>query len=242
MVDLVPYLIIHSPSGQQNTLELRDISYSIGRLPDNDIALIEDPDSQITRIKHCILTRNKGQWFVSDHSTNGTKLPLNDSLYDVHENDIPLESGAVLHISQWRLSFHDPNATQKSRRSAKSQAPSHARVVPQGQFIYKLAEVTLYYQSRDQRQALPCRRKVTQMLTYMAEQNLKNQGQPILCQYQDLMEAIWGLEEGHNPLEINGLAGEIRKLFATHSPQSDPHHFLKTVRGLGYILNITCEW
>ncbi|MFP4219154.1 MAG: hypothetical protein ACLFQ7_17110 [Phormidium sp.] len=49
MVDLVPYLIIHSPSGQQTTFELRDIGYSIGRLPDNDIALIEDPDYQITQ-------------------------------------------------------------------------------------------------------------------------------------------------------------------------------------------------
>lgn len=242
MVDLVPYLIIHSPSGQQTTFELRDISYSIGRLPDNDIPLIEDPDSQITRIKHCVLTRNKGQWFISDHSTNGTQINLNDSLYDVHQSAIPLESGAIIHISHWRLSFHDPNATQKSGRKAKSPSPPLAKVPPQGQFIYKIAEVTLYYQSTNQRQSITCRPQINQMLAYMAQKNLDNQGEPIVCHHQDLIEAIWGQEDSHNSLEINGLAREIRKIFTKYSPDTNPHHCLKTVRGFGYILNIPCEW
>ena len=50
MADLIPYLIIQSPSGEEKKLELRDTHYTIGRLSDNDISLSEDPNSLITRI------------------------------------------------------------------------------------------------------------------------------------------------------------------------------------------------
>ncbi|MCT7973422.1 FHA domain-containing protein [Laspinema olomoucense] len=241
MINLIPYLIIHSPSGQQNTFELRDISYSIGRLPENQIALPEDPDHQITRIKHGILTRNKGQWVISDHSTNGTKVEFDGTLYDLHQSEIALQSSAVIHISNWRLTFYDPNTTRKSQRQTPSFPP--LPVDPsKGQFIYKIAHATLYYESTGQRQSIVCRPQVNQMLTYMAQRNLDNQGQPIVCHYQDLIEAIWPNEDSHTSLEINGLAREIRKIFEQYSPETDPNLFLKTIRRLGYLLDISCEW
>ncbi|MBO0350277.1 FHA domain-containing protein [Phormidium pseudopriestleyi FRX01] len=240
MINLIPYLIIHSPSGQQNTFELRDISYSIGRLPENQIALTEDPDHQITRIKHCTLTRNKGQWIISDHSTNGTQVQVDQTLYDLHQSEIARQSGTVIQIGPWRLTFHDPNTTRKSQRQPQSSPP--LPVPSEGKFIYKIAHATLYYQSTGQRQPIDCRPQVNQMLTYMAQRNLDNQGEPIVCHYQDLIEAIWQNEENHNSLEINGLAREIRKILQQYSPETDPNHSLKTIRRLGYLLNISCEW
>lgn len=245
MTNLIPYLIIHSPNGQQNTFELRDISYSIGRLPENKIALTEDPDHQITRIKHCILTRNKGQWIISDHSTNGTQVQVDQTLYDIHQTETVLQPGAVIQIGPWRLTFHDPNTTQKSQRQTPSFPP--LPVPSEGKFIYKIAHVTLYYQSTDQRQPIDCRPQVNQMLSYMAQRNLDN-GEPIVCSYQDLITAIWPNEDNdnsqeinHNSQEINGLAREIRKIFQQYSPETDPTDFLKTIRSFGYLLNISCE-
>lgn len=242
MTNLIPYLVIHSPSGQQNTFELRDISYSIGRLPENDIALTEDSDHRITRLKHCALTRNKGQWLISDHSTNGTQVQVEQTLYHIHDSEIALQPGAVIQIGDWRLTFYDPNTTRKHPRKTPSFPPESPVSPSQSKFIYKIAHATLYYQSTDQRQPIYCRPQVNQMLTYMAKQNLENQGEPIVCSHENLIEAIWPNEDNHNSQEINGLAREIRKIFQQYSPETNPNDFLITSRRLGYRLNIPCEW
>ncbi|MGC9504360.1 FHA domain-containing protein [Baaleninema sp.] len=243
MTDLIPYLVIQSPTGTEQTLELRDISYDIGRLPSNHISLPEDPDSLITRIKHCTLNRKGGQWIISDNSTNGTSVELDGETINIHQRSIVLKSGAVILIHGWRITFNDPNATQKRHRKKKKSQPHP--IYPKIQhspLIYKISQATLYYQSGSQKKAIYCRPQVNRMLRYMAQRNLDNKGEPILCEYQALIEAIWEDEEGHISQKINSLAREIRKIFEKYSSKTDADKYLKTVRRLGYLLDLPCEW
>lgn len=239
MVGLIPYLIIQSPNGTEETFELRDISYNIGRLPDNHIALTEDPDNEISRIKHCVITREEGLWMLCDYSTNGTEVELDGTREYIHNSKIPMQSEAVIHIGHWRLRFRDPNATQKSRRRANSSSPSPVAVPSQGKFIYVVDHEALYYQSPDQnlsRQYIKCRPQVQKMLQYMARKK-RDQGNP-MATYEELKKFDPGILDS---LQIHGLARELRNIFTKYSPTSDRNELLVTVSGEGYVLNIECE-
>lgn len=244
MADLIPYLIIQSPSGEEKKLELRDTHYTIGRLSDNDISLSEDPNSLITRIKHCILYREAGQWLLTDNSTNGTIVQWGETQEDIHQKTIALKPESVILIHQWQITFFDPNATNKYKTIGKSSKTSSDQPLEPSEFIYKISQATLYHQTGTERTAIPCRPQVNVMLRYMAQKNLDNQGEPIVCEYQELISAVWGTEsdaEGRTALEINGLARDIRKLFAEYSDKTDAE-LLVTVRRLGYLLKIQSEW
>ena len=252
MVGLNPYIIIHSPSGVEDTFDLQDISSSIGRLPENDIALTEDPNSEISRIKHCVITREEGFWMLCDYSTNGTEVELDGIREDIHKtkttDKVPIKSGTVIHIGSYRLSFHDPNATRKNPRRANSYSnppvavPSQDQVPSQGQFIYVVDTPALYYQSPDlnqSRQYIHCRPQVHEMLEYMARKK-RDEGDS-QATYEELIKALSPGEEQYTKETIRGLARAIRRTFTRHSPESDERTLLVTVSGEGYALNIECE-
>lgn len=243
MTGLIPYLVIRSPTGSEQKLDLRDTCYSIGRLPDNDISLTEDPDSLITRIKHCTLERVAGQWTLTDNSTNGTRVQWDGEIQDITHQTVALTSGILILIHGWEITFNDPDGTNKVRKAA-----STAEITPQSTpgvtpFIYKVSQATLYLQSGQQRTPISPRPKVNLMLRYMAQQNL-DKGESMVCGYGDLIACIWEGSEIHNHTaqDINSLARDIRKLFEQHGSKTDATNGLITVRGFGYRLNIPCEW
>jgi hypothetical protein len=246
MADLIPYLVIQSPSGEEKKLELSDTQYSIGRLPDNDISLSEDPNSLITRIKHCILSREAGQWLLTDNSTNGTIVQWGENREEIHQKTIALKPESVILIHQWKITFFDPNATNKYKSHlTKSSAQLAEKPLETSRFIYKISQATLYHQVGEDRTAILCRPQVNAMLRYMAQKNLSNQGEPIVCEYQELISSVWGNgpdAEGRTALEVNGLARDIRKLLAEYSSTTDAEATLVTIRRMGYLLKIQSEW
>lgn len=249
MADLIPYLIIQSPSGEEKKLELRDTHYSIGRLSDNDISLSEDPNSLITRIKHCILYREAGQWLLTDNSTNGTIVEWGENREDIHQKTIALKPESAILIHHWKITFFDPNATNKYKTKIVKPSAELAELpkkpLETSRFIYKISQATLYHQIGTERTAIPCRPQVNAMLRYMAQKNLDNQGEPIVCEYQELISAVWGNgldAEGRTALEVNGLARDIRKLLEEYSNINDAEAALVTIRRMGYLLKIQSEW
>lgn len=235
MTDLYPYLLIKSPSGESNKLVLQDTHYTIGRLPENNIVLPEGPDSRITRVKHCLLEREGGQWWIKDDSRNGIVVHYpNYPPEPVNCRTVPLDPGCVMEIHGWKLVFHDPNPTAEPSRG-----PNDIKLTPD--FVYKVSQATLFYQEGKARSPLTPRTKVNQMLGYMAQRNL-DQGEPVLCSYDELIEAVWGNDDdrGRLPADVNMLARDIRRLLEQNGSETAKTQ-LETKKGQGYILRISCE-
>jgi DNA-binding response OmpR family regulator len=68
----------------------------------------------------------------------------------------------------------------------------------------------------------------------MEQRNRANGNIPVMCTYDELINAVWGDEIGHTESEINHLAYGLRQKIEidTRNPQ-----FLQTVQGLGYRLD-----
>ncbi|USR91518.1 FHA domain-containing protein [Phormidium yuhuli AB48] len=235
MTDLYPYFSIQSPKGDSDKFVLQDTYYTIGRLPENDIPLSEDPNSRITRVKHCLLEREGGQWWVTDDSRNGIVVHYPNSAPEpVNCRTVALDPGCVIEIHGWKLEFHDPNPTAEPTR-----APNRLKVTPD--FVYKVSQATLFYQEGRVRSPIHPRPKVNLMLGYMAQRNL-NQGEPVLCSYDELIEAVWGEDDslGRTPADVNILARGIRILLEQNGSKT-PKTQLETKKGQGYLLRISCE-
>jgi DNA-binding response OmpR family regulator len=69
----------------------------------------------------------------------------------------------------------------------------------------------------------------------MAQRNQANNQQPVVCNYQELVEAVWGDPFGHNNNEVTRLVWGIRNKVESDSGESK---FIQTVQGRGYLLNI----
>ncbi|MCC5899428.1 MAG: FHA domain-containing protein [Phormidium sp. GEM2.Bin31] len=235
MTDLYPYLLVQSPKGDSDKFVLQDTNYTIGRLPENDIPLPEDPKSRITRVKHCLLERKEGQWCITDDSRNGIVVHYpNATPEPVNYRTVALDPGSIVDIHGWTLQFHDPHPTVGPTRG-----PNSIKVTPE--FIYKVSQATLFYQEGRVRSPIKPRPKVNQMLGYMAQRNLDH-GEPVLCSYDELLEALWDKNDSKTPMpeDLRILAREIRLLLEQNGSET-PKTQLETKKGQGYILRISCE-
>ena len=240
MLAMLPFLNIQSPDGNSQRIDLRKTQYTIGRFPDNDIALPGGSDSPITRIEHCLLERETGRWYLIDKSTNGTVLKRGDQsqqVQDLPDRKVVLNRGDIICIHGWTLTFDDPNGTgEVGERGAKSLVRSP--------FVYKVTQAALYYQGDGTRTPIEPRPQVNKMLRYMAQRNLENGGEPVICNYEELIHAVWSGEDAQERTngDINGIAREIRKLFDEKPSSEDGKQFLETRKGEGYLLRIATEW
>jgi DNA-binding winged helix-turn-helix (wHTH) protein len=237
--NLLPYLKITDPNGKTETIELTKTRYTIGRLPEcNDIALPET-EGIITRVEHCILEREADGWWVKDKSTNGTIIERDQVQLQVQsclgrKNLIVSED--LIKINNWQLEFIDPNKTPavilKPEINLGNQSTN---------LVFNVSQLTLYKIEQGQRIPLELRPQLINMLEYLARKNLGNQNQPTVCTYDELINTIWKDENdrlSRTPLEVNGLAKDIRKIFTKNGGDSS---WLETKKTIGYILKITCE-
>jgi DNA-binding response OmpR family regulator len=69
----------------------------------------------------------------------------------------------------------------------------------------------------------------------MAERNQANNNKPVVCEYQELIIAIWSDSFGHTNNDVTRLVWVIRQ-----KVESDPGEpeFLKTEKGRGYSLKV----
>ena len=237
------YLEVRKQGFKEYTLLLEDVikqkndsRVKIGRAEGNDIVL-PDPRKQVSRY-HCVLGRTAGYWSIVDEgSSNGTFVQINGSgtEIDVRKSGwLRLTSGnVILILSQWiepdvpvfwELTFRDPNETEKK-----------SEFQPPAQFEYSLSQEKLFHITDWGREEMHLRPQERALIHYMAQQNQASNQQPVLCSFQELIEAIWGDPFGHNNNEVTRLVWGIRNKV---EPDSGEPKIIQTVKGRGYLLDI----
>ena len=231
----LPYLDITGPNGQHFVAHLSGERLTIGRLPHfADVALQPDPQRLVSKM-HCLIEQAGGGWWLVDNgSTNGTYLQRGETCERVRGR-IRLFDGDIVSIlaqlpdstdptpRYWEMIFRDPIQTVQLR-------------VPTGSSLdYDWIQARLFRMDGGRRVEIShLRPQEHKLIRYMLERNRANGNVATLCEYEELVTAIWGDEAGHTTQEVTGLVSELRTKL-----EIDPKkpQFLKTVRGLGYRLH-----
>ncbi len=232
-----PFLNIICPKGTEKCFYLsQKRRYTLGRLSENDLTL-DDPQKKISRY-HCAIEWDKGYWWVIDEgSANGTFVRHEDQNTEIDvrcQDRIKLQQGDIIlilgQLSQqnepifWQLTFNDPEQT---------------RPVPQFYPVtileYSLPQQRLWRVNVTQREEISLTTQEQKLIHYMAQRNYEHQQQEVVCQHQELIEAIWGDSFGHISNEITRLVWGLRNKIETDSGEP---RFLQTVRGQGYRLAV----
>ncbi|MEM7347254.1 MAG: winged helix-turn-helix domain-containing protein [Chloroflexota bacterium] len=231
---LLPYLDVRGPNNQVFKVSLDKDRLTIGRFAEfNDIALIEDPQQLISRKVHCAIERQAGGWWVVDNgSVNRTFLQRNGEMEVVTGRALILTGDQICLLGQlteegtplyWRLTFEDPFATQA------------LSIVLQPLLEYDWVQAKLFQiEGSDREEIKNLRPKEHKLVRYMDQRNRANGNVPVMCSYEELLEAIWGDEVGHTESEVNHLVWGLRKKI---EPDPKNPRFLELVSGLGYRFN-----
>lgn len=244
MSDSYPFIKVKKPDKKEYIIELEklitdrhDICIGIGRQESNHIVL-SDPQKNISR-KHCCLLYQQGRWWISDRgSSNGTFLQrsVGQSEVDVrNEEIIPLKNeDEILILGEldtlekplfWRWKFIDPESTNQI-----------INIQNNSSIEYSLAQQKLFRVTRRDRQEILLQDKELALIDYMSRKNYQHNNQSLICQYEELIKAIWQENAfGVDKLDIHPLVWRIRHKIESDSGESQ---FLKTVRGRGYRLEI----
>ncbi len=228
-----PMLLIRGPAGQKSRVALDKERVTVGRYKEwSDIGLEPDPEHFISRV-HCILERYQGKWRVIDQGSENKSLIRRGRSTQVVSESVPLADGDTILIlgrlledggaAYWELTFSDPAATQS--------VPG-APIVAYLEYDWiaaKLYRVTNRH--RDEIEKLPPQEH--KLIRYMIQFAEQHNHQPVLCSYNQMIEALWGDEIGHKPDEINHLIYALRKKIEVDGRNP---RFLETVSGLGYRL------
>ena len=240
-----PLLKVKKPNNQEYVIEIeklginlsQDVCLTIGREESNHIVL-SDPQKNISR-KHCSIHSQEGRWWIVDRgSSNGTFLRRNNGRLEIdvrNEELIPLKNeDDILILGEldaaqkpmfWRLRFIDPEETN---HVVQFQVNSILE--------YSLDRQQLFRVRVGDRTEVMLQDKELALIDYMSRKNYQNQSQPLICQYEELIQAVWGDDAfGIDKLDIHHLVWRVRHKIESDSGESQ---FLKTVRGRGYRLDI----
>jgi hypothetical protein len=240
-----PFFKATKPNGTQYIIELetiitqqeKEIYISIGRQNNNHIVL-PDPPKKISR-HHCSIQYKKNRWWIVDEgSSNGTflKREIDQPEIDVRSEDaIALRSGDYILILGelssseqpifWRLEFIDPGET--------SQVYSLQTIYS---IEYSLKQQTLFRNIARRQDTVSLAEQERFLIDYMSRKNYRNNNQIAICEYDELIQAIWQDDSfGRDRTNINHLVWRLRDKIELDSGEPQ---FLKTVRGRGYCLDI----
>jgi DNA-binding winged helix-turn-helix (wHTH) protein len=242
-----PFLDIREPDGNEYSLRFEDIlaeqpgrlRITMGRSSSNDIVL-PDPHKKVSR-SHCAIQREGDRWLLVDEgSANGTFLrqgqggaELDVRAVDtvlLQDGDVILILGKLTASEQpvfWQLTFRDPNVTEHVEAF---QAVAEVE--------YSLGQQKLFKVMRQQRAEVKLSPQERNLVHYMARRCFENNCQPLVCGYEELIQAIWEEAFGHVPNEVNRLVWSLREKIERDSGEP---RFLKTVRGQGYLLDIRIQ-
>jgi DNA-binding winged helix-turn-helix (wHTH) protein len=239
-----PFLDVQEPDGKRYSLWFGDIlggkpdqlRITIGRGAENDIVL-PDPHKKVSR-RHSVIEREGDRWWLIDEgSANGTFLRQGGGGGEVdvrsvetvllHDGDVILILGKLTDAEQpvfWQLTFRDPNVTEHV-----------VGFQPMAEVEYSLGQQKLVKVTRQQRVEVKLSPQERNLVHYMAQRCFENNCQPLVCGYEELIQAIWEESFGHVPNEVNRLVWSLREKIERDSGEP---RFLKTVRGQGYLLDI----
>jgi DNA-binding winged helix-turn-helix (wHTH) protein len=237
MTATLPYFEITGPEGENFRIEIKTERATIGRLEEwNDVSLSPDPQQLISRKAHASIEYQQGWWLIDNGSVNRTFIrhERNQPL-EVVQGRIPLHDGETVCIlgqllddggqRYWELVFHDPAIT---RPAGPLDVPASTAYL---EYDWSLAK--LYRIEHGHRQELgPLRPQEHKLVRYMAQRNRSNDGEPVLCTFEELLTAVWD-ENATSDTDLTHLVWQLRKKIERdyHKPQ-----FLEIVRGLGYRL------
>ena len=240
-----PLLKVKKPNDKEYIIEIeklgtdlsQDVCITIGREESNHIVL-SDPQKNISR-KHCSLHSKDGRWWIVDRdSSNGTFLRRNNGQSEIdirNEELVPLKNeDEILILGEldasenpifWRLKFIDSEET------------NHVIQLQMNSTVeYSLSQQKLFRVTSRDRQEISLQDKELTFIDYMSHKNQKNDHKPVICQYEELIKAIWQQDAfGVDKLDVHHLAWRIRHKI---EPDSGESQFLKTVRGRGYRLEV----
>jgi DNA-binding winged helix-turn-helix (wHTH) protein len=241
-----PLLSIRDPEGKEFSVGLKkflngsakNTRVTLGRDADNDITL-SDSHKMVSRY-HCYLEYIDGRWWLNEPkegSANGTflKPAYANTEIDIRiEDNIPIRNGDEILIPGkmteadepifWRLTFRDEDETFRIKKLQAS-----------NDIEYSMAQQRLFWVSKREREEIRLSPHERSFIRYMAMRNQENNNQPVICNYEGLIEAIWGDPFGHSPNEVTWLGWSIRRKIEADSGEP---RFLKTVKGVGYLLDI----
>lgn len=230
------FLDVKDPDDNQYTIKLEQQYFTIGRSNDNDIVL-PNPEKTISR-QHCSLEYEaKCWWIVDESSANGTFVQQgsSDTRIDVRQQgrlqpnngDVILILGKLLEGEEpvfWRLTFRDSDETGQVLGFQLSTY-----------LEYSLSQQKLFLMNGKKRQEIILSRRERSLIHYMAERNQASDRKSIVCEYQELIKAIWGDSFGHTNNDITRLVWVIRRKVESDSGEPE---FLKTEQGRGYSLTV----
>ncbi len=234
MSNKLPFLEIIGPDGQVSKVYLSKDRLTIGRFSEfNDVALEPDPQQLISRKVHCAIEREGGAWWIVDNGSINRTFIKRDEAMSMVEGRARLSPSDIICILgkltedgtpiYWKLNFEDPWSTQVPKR-----------VILTPHIEYDWLQAKLYRiigTKKDEIKNLsPQEHK---LVRYMDQRNRSNGNVPVMCAYEELIEAIWGDEVDRTESEVNHLIWRLRKKVedTPGSPQ-----FFQNVQGLGYRL------
>jgi hypothetical protein len=231
----LPYLEVTGPDGQTFEVELSKERMTIGRLAGrNDVSLEPDPQQLVTRLVHCALERTSANWWVVDNGSVNRTFVRSGTEMKVVEGREPIGDGKAICILgrlpesgepvYWQLNFHDPMKTRPLMI-----------IPPEEYLVYSWVQARLFRVNHLNREEVyDLRPQEHKLIRYMDQRNRANDYAPVMCTYEELMDAVWGEDAfGHTEADINRLVWELRKKI---EPDHKEPRFLETVRGLGYRL------
>jgi hypothetical protein len=231
---LLPILEISGPEGQRFQVELVKDRITIGRFDlFNDVALEPDPQQLISRRVHALIERDTdGFWWVVDNASKNPTFVRRGAEVEMVEGRAVLEEGdsililGKLEVSEplyWELTLHDPLRTKPAGFAS-----------PVAYLEYNWSKAKLFRIDGTQRQEIRgMRPQEHKLIRYMSQCNRGNGNVPVVCLYEELLQAIWGEKHFRDAADINHLIYELRQKL---EPDPRKPQFLETVSGLGYRL------
>jgi hypothetical protein len=235
----LPYLDVHGPDGEDFRVRVGKPRFTIGRLGGafNDLALQPDPQLLVSQVRHCSLERDEDGWWVVDtSSTNktfvdrgqGPPVEVRRRAPLTHEDAIVI-LGRLTNAGErlyWRLVFREPKTVIVDGGGRELEP----------YLEYDWARATLYRVTGQMRQEI---RNLSpqehQLIRSMGQRNRAHGDEPVMCTYQELIDALWPPPSYHTEADITRLVFSLRRKL---EPTPQQPRFLQLVPGFGYRLDM----
>lgn len=242
---LFPFLEIHSPDNDEFKVDLTKERTTIGRLSDfNDIGLEPDPQHLVTRKAHCVIEQNvEGWWVIDNGSVNrtfvqrGQVMEVVDGRMQVADGDIIRLLGRLFDDADpvyWELIFRDPMKTQSANITRRGKQIRELPPDDNAYLVYDWIQAKLFrIEGTIRKEIRGLSPQEHKLIRYMDKRNQDNGYVAVMCEYEEIIEAIWGTAAGPGKTDVNRLVWQLRKKI---EPNPEEPQFLQTEPKMGYRL------
>jgi DNA-binding response OmpR family regulator len=190
----------------------------------------------VTRKAHCSVELDaEGWWVVDNGSVNRTFLERGRAVEVVTGRTLLTDGDTIRILGRlteagealyWNLTFRDPLKTQPVTHEASQNAAACLR--------YDWIQAKLFcFDGETRREVTNLRPQEHKLIRYMDHRNGTNGRVPVMCSYDELIEAVWGKDSSQTETEVIHLVWELRQKV---EPDPKNPQFLQNVPKLGYRL------